>query len=193
MGKYLDKFQSTMSAVQGKQVLQLLNGMKDRGTIVSVEEYNSKLQQLTEHLKNTNPQPIFKFFEGKVGDPIDSDTFNAMVDATTFDLEAAFQEADNIANVLDLHKQLYKLTVIKTLEKAIDELEKTISLYEFLNKDQNGFSQAQFNTFNEIDGGASKRTDMGASSLFYDPRKQSDIQAKEDCQVLCRAQRVRVD
>jgi hypothetical protein len=183
MGKYLDKFNSTMPAVQGKQVLQLLNGMKDRGTITSVEEYNTQLQQLTEHLKSTNPQPIFKFFEGKVGDSIDSDTFNAMVDATAFDLEAAFQEADNVADVLELHKALYKITVLKTLEKAVGELEKTITLYEFLNRDRNGFTQAQFNTFNEVDGSASKRTDIGASSLFSDLRDGSDIQTKEDCQI----------
>jgi hypothetical protein len=172
-----------MPAVQGKQVLQLLNGMKDRGTITSVAEYNAKLQQLTEHLKGTNPQPIFKFFEAEVGEAIDSGRFNAMIEAATFDLEAAFQEADNIATVLDLHKTLYKLTVLKALEKAVKDLEKTITLYEFFNRDHNGFTQAQFNTFNESDGGASKRTDAGASNLFYDPRKKANISADEDCQV----------
>lgn len=183
MSKYLDKFKSTMPAVQGKQVLQLLNGMKDRGTITSVAEYNAKLQELTEHLKGTNPQPIFNFFKAEVGEAIGSDTFNAMVDATTFDLEAVFQEANNIATVLDLHKTLYKLTVLKALEKAVKDLEKTITLYEFLNRDRNGFTQAQFNTFNEIDGGTSKRTDAGASNLFHDSRRKTDIRADEDCQV----------
>jgi hypothetical protein len=172
-----------MPAVQGKQVLQLLNGMKDRGTITTVAEYNAKLQQLTEHLRSTNPQPIFKLFEAEVTEAIDSDMFNAMVDAATFDLEAAFQEADNIATVLDLHKTLYKLTVLKALEKSVKNLEKTITLYEFLNRDQNGFTQAQFNTFNEIDGEATKRTDTGASNLFRDLSKRQDISSDEDCQI----------
>ncbi len=183
MSKYLEKFNSTMPAVQGKQILQLLNGMKDRGAITSVAEYNAMLQQLTEHLKSTNPQPIFKFFEAEVGEAIDSERFNAMTDAATFDLEAAFQEADNIATVLDLHKSLYKLTVLKALEKAVKDLEKTVTLYEFFNRDQNGFTQAQFNTFNESDGNATKRTDIGASNLFHDSRRRADITASEDCQV----------
>jgi len=172
-----------MPAVQGKQVLQLLNGMKDSGAITSVAEYNNKLQQLTEHLRGTDPSPIFNFFKAKAGDPISSDMFNAMVSAATFDLEAAFEEADNIASVLDLHKSLYKLTVLKSLEKAINELEKTITLYEFFNRDLNGFTQAQFNTFNSIDGGASKRSDIGTSSLFFDPRKSEKVRSTDDCQV----------
>jgi hypothetical protein len=183
VSKYLDRFKSTMPAVQGRQILKLLNGMKDRGTITSVAEYNAKLQELTEHLKGTNPQPIFNYFAAEVGEAISSDTFNAMVEAATFDLEAAFQEADNVSDVLDLHKTLYKLTVLKALEKAVKDLEKTISLYEFFNRDYNGFTQAQFNTFNEIEGMSSKRTDADAGSLFYDFNKREDVRETEDCQI----------
>ena len=183
MSKYLDKFRSTMPAIQGKQILQLLNGMKDSGAITTVGEYNTRLQELSEHLRSTDPAPIFSFLRAKVGDVISSDMFNAMVSAAQFDLEAAFQEADQIATVLDLHKTLYKLTILKGLDKAIRDLEKTITLYEFFNRDQNGFSDAQYNTFDSVDGNAAKRTDAGASNLFYDTRKREDVGSEEDCQV----------
>ena len=85
MGKYLDKFKSTIPAVQGRQIFQLLNGMKDAGNIRSVNEYNQKLQELSEHLRGTSPQPLSKFFTAFVGNLIDSDRFNAMVKAIGFD------------------------------------------------------------------------------------------------------------
>jgi len=181
MGKYLDKFKSTIPAVQGRQIFQLLNGMKDAGNIRSVNEYNQKLQELSEHLRGTSPQPLSKFFTAFVGNLIDSDRFNAMVKAIGFDLETIFQEADNIATVLDLHKSLYKLTVLTALEKGVDDLEDLISLYEFMNRDINGFSQAQYNTFRNNDKRIiDRRANPG---LFFDLRRNELTTGNDDCQV----------
>ena len=181
MSKYLDKFRSTLPVIQGKQIFQLLNQMKDSGQITSVDEYNTKLQELSTYLKTTNFNSIFKFFEAKIGNVISSDTFNTMVKAASYDLESIFSETDTISSILDLHKSIYKLTVMQALQKAIVDLSKTINFYEFLNNDTNGFTQAQFNTFSDISGLGSNRSDMG--SLFYDPRLNVPMSATQDCTI----------
>lgn len=182
MGRYLDKFRSTMPAIQGKQIIQLLSAMKDSGSLRTIAEYNAKLQELSQYLRSTNPQPFFKFFEAKIGDVIASDTFNAMVKSAQLDLEAAFNEAETIAQVLELHKQLFKLTVLKSMEQSLDDLEKAISQYEFLNSQIDKWDYLDFNTFNALDGGILSR-ELGDSSLFYDIRRRQSISADETCSV----------
>ena len=179
MSKYLDKFRSTLPVIQGKQIFQLLNQMKDSGQITSVDEYNTKLQELSMYLKTTNFNSIFKFFEAKIGNVISSDTYNTMVKAASYDLESIFSETNTINSILDLHKSIYKLTVMQALQKAIIDLSKTINFYEFLNNDTNGFTQAQFNTFSDISGLGSNRSDVG--SLFYDPRLNIPMSTTQDC------------
>ena len=183
MSKYLDKFVSSMPAAQGRQIMEILRNLKDIGTIKTVSEYNAKLQTLSAHLKSVEIQPIFKLLRGAIGEIIDSDRFNAMVKAIRMDLEAGFEEAENIATVLTMHKFLYKMTVLKTLRKAVSELEKTISLYEFFNRDDEGFIDAQFNTFDTADGMATHRTDALAENLYYDNNISEEIDEEEDAQV----------
>jgi len=182
MGRYLDKFRSTMPAVQGKQIIQMLGALKDAGTIRSIPEYNAKLQELSQYLRSTNPQPFFKFFQAQVGDIITSDKFNAMIQAARLDLEAAFGEANTIAEVLELHENLFKLTVLKALEQNLDDLEKAITQYEFLNAQIDKWDVIDFNTFNTLDGQALSRQSSD-TSLFYDPIRHQSVSATEDCVV----------
>lgn len=181
--KYLDKFISTMPASQGRQIMEILRNLSDAGTIKTVNEYNAKLQELSVHLKSVEIQPIFKLLQASIGEVIDSERFNAMVKAIRMDLEAGFEEAENIATVLTMHKFLYKMTVLKSLRKAVSELEKNISLYEFFNRDNEGFMDAQFNTFDTADGMATHRTDALAENLYYDDNTGEEIDEEEDAQV----------
>ena len=47
MGRYLDKFLSTIPKIQTKHIFELLNELRDNGTIKTMEEYNTKLKELT--------------------------------------------------------------------------------------------------------------------------------------------------
>jgi len=183
MSRYLDKFRSTMPVAQGRQIFQLLSGLKDIGAIKSVDEFNSKLQELSEHLRSTSPQPLFKLFKAVLGDVVDSDKFNAMVSAIGMDLETAFSEAENVAIVLELHKALHKLTVLESLQQAVDDLSRTIALYEFFRNDHTGYNQAQFNTFNSTAGYRTEHTGTAASDFFFDWRRNINLLEEDDCQI----------
>lgn len=183
MSRYLDKYISTIPKSQGRQIFEMLNEAKDLGAIKTVAEYNKRLQELSQVLKSTRIQPTLKWFKAMIGDLIDADRFNAMVKAVGRDLHTAFVEADNLAEILALHQFLYQRTVLRDLRKAVGELEKTISLYEFFNADDNFFSEAQFNTFNTLDGDAVQRTNAGAADLFYDYSKKEDVDSSEDAAV----------
>jgi len=190
MGKYLDKFRSTLPATQAKQIFEILNGMKDRGSIQTVKEYNALLTELSTQLRSTNPQPTFKMMEAIINRIIRSDRFNVMVDATSRDLQSAFGEAENIATVLDYHKNLYKLTVTKTLAKAVRDLEADIGLYEYFVNDNNGFIKGQANTFADVDGNRAPRLVTEEFGLFYDWRRRVSVDEEEDAQVDPESQRL---
>lgn len=190
MGKYLDKFRSTLPATQAKQIFEILNGMKDRGSIQTVKEYNALLTELSQNLRSTEPQPTFALMEAIVGRIIRSDRFNVMAEATGHDLQAAFSEAETISIVLDYHKNLYKITVAKGLEKAVRDLERDIGLYEYFVNDTNGFVKGQSNTFADVDGNRAPRLVAEEFGLFYDWRRRIPMSEEEDALVDPEAQKL---
>jgi len=113
MSRYLDEFASIVPTIQGKQILELLNSATDTGEVRTLEEYQARLQELTDILKNTDPQPTYKIYEAIVGHPIRSDAFNTMVNTMVNDLDTAFKEINNIAEVLDIHKTLIRWGSVK--------------------------------------------------------------------------------
>jgi hypothetical protein len=183
MGRYLDKFLSTIPKIQTKHIFELLNELRDNGTIKTMEEYNTKLKELTETLKSKDPVPTFTLFQALVGKDVSSDLYNTMVKAVVADLDTAFQEAENISDVLDLHKNLYKLTVIKALKKAVKELERRITLYEFFANSYDGYTSAQFNTFDESERHDTPRSDALADVLYYDFSRRANILAEDDAAI----------
>jgi hypothetical protein len=189
MGRYLDKFVSTMPANQARYVVQFLNEMKDSGLIRTTEEYNTQLQALTAQLKSDESQPLFKLFMAQVNELIDADKFNAMVKHAKADLQVAFIEADNIATVLELHKNLYKLTVLNGLKRAVDSIGNKISLYEFLRNNTDGFSSGQFNTFDDTDS-LTDRTSTIAKQLYLDRTTGSLMQEFYDSDIDINGQRL---
>ena len=170
MGKYLEKFLSTIPATQSKQIFRLLDGYRNSGAVKTVAEYNEKLQELSQQLATTNPQPMLKIFMADVGKVISASKFNAMVDAGSMDLETAFQEAEKIAEVLALHQSLFRRSILRDTRKAIQDMDDLISLYEFYNNDSRDFAEGTFNTFNKSDGDIASRYAPATAGLFFDPQ-----------------------
>jgi len=183
MGRYLNEFASIVPAIQGKQILELLNSEKDSGEIRTLSEYQTRLQELTAILKNTDPQPTYKLYPAIVGKPIRSDAFNLMLTLLLNDLETSFKEIQNIAEVLQIHKTLINENILNNLKFAINDLDNKILIQEFLNSDQNGFTLAQFNTFKQGDQLSSKRSDATAGNTFVDNQSGGPISAIYDATV----------
>jgi len=164
---------------QTRYIFEFLTEMKDQGIIRTVSEYNEQLKLLTAELKKDEPRPMFKLFMAIIGNIIDSDRFNAMVKSVRADMEVAFQEAAEVANVLELHKSLYKLVVLKALRTGVKNLERKISLYEFLNRSEDGFTTGQFESFDEA-GNSTQRTDPLSGQLYYDSRRKLTVSDSND-------------
>lgn len=164
---FLDKFRSGMKAVQGRQLLVLLSREKERGSISNLEEFKSRLVELTNQLSGTTIKPTLELYLAKVGDRIDSETYDFMIERIEDDLKAAFLEANTIDEVLNSHETIVNDVVLKNLELAINDLESQIESFEFLNKTAEGFDNAIFNTFRITQNA---RNAFNEGVIFLDPK-----------------------
>ena len=147
MGTYLDKFKQSLPAIQGNQILNLLNKERSDGKLQTIEEYQSKLQDLTDKLKSDVPVPISKIFLSEDGQEIDSESFNYMLSNFNDDLDALFVELELISNVAELHRSLINDTILVDIDTSLKELENAIKIYELVNRDDLGYSDVQYNDF----------------------------------------------
>lgn len=168
MGRYLDEFISVIPAIQGKQILEILNTARDVGEVRTLDEFQARLQELTETLQGTDPQPTFELIKAVIGKPIRGDAFNLQITSAINDLETAFKEIQNVAEVLQIHKTLINENILNNLKFAINDLETKIAIQEFLNSDVSGFTKAQFNTFKQSQTLSTKRSDLVASDTYVD-------------------------
>lgn len=164
---FLDKFRSGLKAVQSRQLLVLLTKEKERGNITTVEEFKARLQELTNKLTSSTIVPTLTLFLAELGDRIDSESFNFMLERIEDDLAAAFQEANDIDEVIASHETIINDVVIKNLELAINDLESKIESLEFLNKTSAGFDSAVFNTFRVTQ---SARSSLDEGVIFLDSK-----------------------
>lgn len=175
MSRYLDKFAGTINKRQSSQILKLLNSQRNSGQIRSVQEFTDKLQNLMFELTSSVLTPSLKLWIAKNGEDIDSETYNFMLDRVQDDLEAAFEEANNIDEVQKSHEAIVRDIILKNLRAGVAELDSKISLFEFLNKDARGFDSAIFSTFRESREGRTQRQGIQAQLLFRDPRQESEL------------------
>lgn len=182
MAQYLEKFRNTIGQRQGEQIVKLLNKKKTAGQIRSVDEFSRRLNDLIRDLTSTILTPSLKLFLGDKGDIITSETFNFMLDRVQDDLEAAFEEANNIDEVQKAHEAIIRDVVLKNLSAGVAELDSKIRLYEFINTNTQGFDSAIFSTFRES---KEERTQRGTGNaiLFSDRRTETFVKAEEDADV----------
>jgi hypothetical protein len=163
---FLEKFRSSIPAVQGKQILNLLQQKKDRGEIKTIEEFKTQLSSLTAQLLSEEIVPSLKVFFGEAGEVIDIESYNFMLERISDDLEVAFTEVNTISDVLEAHKQIVNQVVLKTIQFGINELRERVNLYEFINGNKLGLDQGQFNTFSTTKSISTPRG-TSLSSILY--------------------------
>jgi hypothetical protein len=170
MGQYLSKFKGAIGQRQSSQILNLLNKRRNTGQIRSFSDFTKQLEGLMRELTSTTLQPTLKLFPPKANELISSEQYNFMIDRVYDDLEAAFEESNNIEAVQQAHEALIKDILLKSLRAGVAELESKISLYESLNRDTHGFDQAVFSTFRESKENRTHNVSLSVRNLFIDPR-----------------------
>lgn len=175
MGTYLDKLKNTITETQARQITNLLVKQKQSGDIKNLEEFKSRLSELTNLLLAEHITPTLKLFFGVANNLIDSETFDFMIDRIRDDLETAFLESNSLSEVLDAHKNIINNVLLQAIKLGIAELEAKVSTYEFLATNNSGFDNAQFNTFKASQNARAARTDKDANVLFRDPKTQGII------------------
>lgn len=176
---YLEKFRSGMRAVQSQQILRLLNQEKDRGSITTVKEFKDRMLELMIQLQGQTLVPTLQVFLSETSALIDSESFNFMMERIQDDLTAAYSEMNDIDEVLAAHENIINNVVLANLELAVNDLEAQITSYEFLNKNQDGFDSAIFNTFRTTQSGLTQNSQV----IFTDP-KTSVISSTSSVQAL---------
>lgn len=180
MSKYLKKFIQSVPAIQGKQIISVLNDMRVTGSISTAQEYRDKLREMTQILAG-KPMPISKLFFAEKGDTIDSESFNFMMDRFADDIDTLLNEMQVISDTADLHRSLIGDKVIKNIELAINSLEKDIKKYEILNRTDLGFSVVQYDDFSNKDDLRFSRSEGDlVSDLFYERSAKTVLPAKYD-------------
>lgn len=180
---YLDKYRSALPQAQSEQIIKILTQNRDSGKIRSIEEFKNNLQKLTSKILAERITPTLKLYMAIAGVDTSPEQYNYMLDRIQDDLTTGFAEANNLDLILDAHHNLIQDIVLKSLRYAVNELESKLRFYEFIDKNDQGFDDALFNTFREAIQGASGRSASNASLLFVDQKNHQSILANEDCWV----------
>jgi len=177
---YLEKFRTSLPLTQGNQILKILISERDSGKIKNLDEFRTKLKDLTAELLAERIKPTFELFKALAGEDTSSEQYNFMLERIADDLEAAFAEADTLDSIIEAHHNAINKIAIKSLRYGINELESQVTLYEFLNKSKRGFDNALFNTFRESQTLSLSRIAADGPLVFLDPRKSGSIGSEED-------------
>ena len=181
MAQYLKKFQGVIGKVQTEQILRLLNQKRNTGQIRTIKEFSKELEELIRELTSKGLTPTLKLYMAEDNSKIDSASYNFMLDRVQDDLEAAFQEANQISKVQQSHEAIIRDVVLKNLRAGVAELENKISLYEFISGSNAGFDRAIFSSFKEASGKRTARSTVTVPTVvFVDPRTGEFITGAED-------------
>lgn len=166
--KYINKFASLISSLQGNKALKKVEKLREMGEIQTEEEYNKKLEELLSKIPQGNFTPTFEYQPFTPG-PSSSEQFNDMIDAISDDLEVAFLELNNIYTIIKAHSDVFKDKVIEEIYASVQELVNEIDKLELVANADNSFDNAFVNSFSG-DAFSLQRIDQYANELLYDAR-----------------------
>jgi hypothetical protein len=179
--KYLEAFAKKIDKRQADQVLAFLNKKKQEGQIRTVDEFIERLDSLVRELVETELSPTLKVFDAHQEQTIDSETFNHMLDRITDDFRSSFEEANNIFEVQTSHRAIIRDVVLKTVYRAINQLETKLGLYETKKQQGGNVSKTISRTFNATESKTTRSGVIQPGAIFSDPRTGKII--KDDAYV----------
>lgn len=181
--RYLDKFRSTVPTTQGNNILKILQKKREDGEFRTVDELKDKLKELTTELLETKIRPTFSLWKAVGREDISSETFNDMISHLEYDFTTIFGEIDNLYEILDVHSTLIKDVALQQIERGINRLEAEVSMYEFLNRTYHGFDSGLYETFRDVSGSTTTRSDNISKFVFNDKRTEKVIGPEYNCKI----------
>lgn len=175
--KTLNSILKTMSAVQARQISELLQKLQAAGSVRNAEEYSKKIEELSALINNNVPVPSFNQIKSLAWYLCSSDAHNIMMDSVKNDIESSFLQVDEIGEKVDDHSVLLMENLIKDLQNGLEKQEKTISRLEWLANQNNEFTSVLIDNFSSF--AQTPRTAPNSSSLYYDNRTYQNVAAQE--------------
>lgn len=179
MAKYLDSVLKILPAVQARQLTDLLNELKVSGEVRNADEYEMKLKELASLVNSTDPKSSFSQIRALVWDYATSDAHNTMMKALQNDIEALFNQVDEIGTKTNDHHFLMMKNLFADMERGIDDQENNIRRLEWLAGQNNEFSIALVNGFKSASLNRIARSVLGANTLYFDNRTYKNKTAAE--------------
>lgn len=173
MVPFLKDFLENLNAVQSKQILRLLNQMRDRGEIRNSLEFESKLADLASLIKKgelTQRTPVLVY---QNGDLLESDAIRTFIENVRLDLEAGLGETERLSTAMHSHNRILTENYFDSIEAGLAELEAETRAYEVLESQKfTGFTKLvkRMNFGAEISTPGADDNDPNTSSLFEDSR-----------------------
>lgn len=175
MSKYLTSTMRVLPAVQARQITDMLNSLRAKGTVRDINEYEETLKSLTSLVNADSPKPMFTPIRSLVWQLCSSDAHNTMMQAAKNDIEALFSQADDIATRLDDQHFFMMKSMMAELEHVIDEQQDTIRRLQILASSDNEFSKISVNSFRQTSLKSIDRSILGSESLFFDNRTGNPV------------------
>jgi hypothetical protein len=172
---FLNKLGTKLPSVQGRQVMRLLEKKRQLGELRTLDDLRDKLKELTDDLLQKRIKPTFRLWPAVGKEDISSEKYNDMMERTEQDLEAIFEEANNLYDILDVHNFLIKEVALRDIESGLNNLEGQVALYEFLIDAEDSYSDGIFNTFKDTTGSFIDASAQVAKFLFADHRATKSI------------------
>lgn len=181
---FIEDFSSTISASQTNQILGVLNKLKERGSIRTLDEWKQELNKLTNNITNI-VKPTTEVIISKYGDLISSEVYNFMLDRIQNDIKTLFTEFNYLDEANFRHNQLAINITFKKFFDALEALEAKLDEIEFITSTFDGYKYGQHNHFDKaISTFSTLRNDISSAALYYDPRLRKFINenSNEDAQ-----------
>jgi hypothetical protein len=183
MQNFLKKFSGTIRSRQTQQILKLLHKRREKGSVRNFQEFRDQFQQLAEELAGETLIPTLKFYPAIPLAEVSVETYNEMLERTSDDLIASFEQLTKVEQVQANHEAIIKDLVFNNIRLSMNELRTKINLYKFINTNIYGFENGIYSTFNEGKENRTNRALEVPNKLFVDPRNLKFLNSTFDADI----------
>lgn len=173
MLNYLTTWESMLPKVQSDWINSYLQQGQDLYGW-STDEVKQQLQLLIRQMAAGPTRTLSQYYAPNSRRLIDPEVYNTMLNSITADLQAAFAEALNLGQLLQVYQEIYNHRIIEALRVSLNQIDVDLQRLWYMRGNSLGFSDAQICTFSQT-AAATPRSDPLASTLYVDPRTNQII------------------
>lgn len=148
INQYLKNFNSSsIQNVQRKKILQDLEKLRSGGVFNKTGDYNIELNRRLLKINGDN-LPLFRSVEIPRTSLTNEKTFNSLIMDLEIDVLTAYEELNNLTEVINLQNQINKSDIVK-IEKLVTKLKNKMLTYKIISSNTDGFHSIYYNNFSE--------------------------------------------